>query len=69
MRKLLGAIFICTLNANNTFAAGAWIAVDTEITGVTPRNGSTNMFIVETTGGSGSCAGSKIYFPLNFQLR
>ena len=52
------ALLLCP----SAFAGGSWIAVGTKVVSITPRNGNTDMFIIETSGGSGICAGQKIYF-------
>lgn len=54
----LVALLLCP----SAFAGGAWIAVGTKVVSITPRNGDVDMFIVETSGGGGVCAGQKIYF-------
>ena len=53
---------IVLLLCPNAFAGSAWIAAGTKIVSITPRNGDVDMFIIETSGGSGICAGQKIYF-------
>lgn len=59
-RKIL--TLVALLLCPSAFAGGAWIAAGTKIVSISPRNGDTNMFLIETSGGSGVCAGQRIYF-------
>jgi len=66
MKKLFMLIAIFT--AMDSVAGGAYIANGTTITAIFPRNGTQDMFIIETSGGTGICAGKRIYFPLSVSL-
>lgn len=59
-RKIL--TLIALLLCPSAFAEGSWIATGTKIVSISPRNGDTDMFIIETSGGGGICAGQRIYF-------
>lgn len=66
MKKLFVLIAVCT--AMDSVASGAYIANGTTITSILPRNGTQDMFIIDTSGGTGICAGKRIYFPLSVSL-
>ncbi|MCJ8273531.1 MAG: DUF5992 family protein [Psychrosphaera sp.] len=59
-KKIL--ILAALLLSPSAFADGAWIATGTKVVSITPRNGDIDMFVVQTSGGAGLCAGQKIYF-------